>query len=111
MAKIEIKEKKLVVGNDITPTTYRLPCEIGEYPAGTVIEFNSVTKKFKKATAAVNMFGIISEDTNITATNDKAIVYVTGRFDFEECICPVVEGENILDYQIRGKEIGIFFAE
>lgn len=111
MGKTEIKEKILIVGNDITPTTYRLPFEVGEYLAGTIVEFNSATKKFKKATAAANMFGIMLDDNNITSVSNEAVVYVTGRFDFNECISPVVDGEGILDYKVRGKEIGIFFAE
>lgn len=111
MAKTEIKLKELVVGNDITPTTYRMACADGDYPAGTIVEFDSTTKKLKKATAAANMFGIVADDSKATATDNKIVVYVTGRFDFKECVCPVVEGETILDYQVIGKDIGIFFAE
>lgn len=111
MAKTEIKLKELVVGNDITPTTYRMACADGDYPAGTIVEFDSTTKKLKKATGAANMFGIVADDSKATATDNKIVVYVTGRFDFKECIYPTVEGETILDYQVRGKGIGIFFAE
>ncbi|SKA01579.1 hypothetical protein SAMN02745174_02278 [Cetobacterium ceti] len=110
MKKTEIKTKVLVAGNDITPTTYKMPCTAGEYKSGTIVEWDTSTKKMKPATAAANMFGIIVEDITV-GENGMALVYVTGRFDFTECIIPTVHGESKLDYQIKGKEIGIFFAE
>ena len=111
MSKVDIKTKELVVGTDITPTTYRMACADGDYPAGTIVEFDSTTKKLKKATAAANMFGIVADDSKATSINNEIVIYVTGRFDFKECIYPTVEGETKLDYQVRGKETGIFFAE
>lgn len=111
MSKTVIKTKELVVGNDITPAVYRLPAEVGIYEAGTIVEFDSMTKKMKKATTAANMFGIVADDSEVNLKNNELVVYVKGRFDFKECVCPEVDGETILDYIVRGKETGIFFAE
>ncbi len=53
--------------------------EVGSYKRGMILELDSTTLKLKKCADESKVFGILSEDIEITGT-ETAMVYVSGMF-------------------------------
>ncbi|MDR3258229.1 MAG: hypothetical protein LBT51_01265 [Fusobacteriaceae bacterium] len=82
--------------------TERITLAAGTYAEGEVIELTAGV--YQKIATVGNFFGIVAEPTVINASNTKATVYITGKFNGDALVFTTVTLANL---KLPARHLGI----